>query len=161
MTSVARCRLAGPVAFVDDARVRVAAIYDIHGNLPALEAALAEIDASDVDLIVVGGDLAWGPLPRETIERLVALGPRARFIRGDADRDVLESLAAEPADSDDPTEKVSRWCAEQLSDLQREFLSSQPETLAIDVDGLGPTSSATGRRAATGTGSRWRPLRRQ
>ncbi len=119
--------------------VRVAAIYDIHGNLPALEAALAEIAASDIDLIVVGGDLAWGPLPRETIERLVALGPRARFIRGDADRDVLESLSAEPADTDDPTEKVSRWCADQLSELQREFLSSQPATLAIDVDGLGPT----------------------
>ena len=59
MTSVARCRLAGPVVFVDDARVRVAAIYDIHGNLSALEAALAEIDASDADLFVVGGDVAW------------------------------------------------------------------------------------------------------
>ncbi len=62
--------------------MRVAAIYDIHANLPALEAALSAIDDSDVDLIVVGGDIAWGPLPRETMERLLTLGESARFIRG-------------------------------------------------------------------------------
>jgi predicted phosphodiesterase len=123
---------------LEDAEVRVAAIYDIHGNLPALEAALSAIDASGADLIVVGGDIAWGPLPRETIERLLALGARARFIRGDADRDVLASLAGEP-DPDDATAMVSRWCAEQLSEEQREFLRLQEEALAIDVDGLGPT----------------------
>ena len=80
-----------------------------------------------------------GPLPREAVERLLTLGPRARFVRGDADRDVLESLANEPADTDDPTEAVSRWCAERPSDAQREFLSSHAETLTIDVEGLGPT----------------------
>jgi predicted phosphodiesterase len=123
---------------LEDADVRVAAIYDIHGNLPALEAALSAIDASGADLIVVGGDIAWGPLPRETMERLLTLGARARFIRGDADRDVLASLAAEP-DPDDATALTSRWCAEELSEEQREFLRLQAESLAIDVDGLGPT----------------------
>lgn len=118
--------------------MRVAAIYDIHGNLPALEAALCAIDDSDADLIVVGGDIAWGPLPRETMERLLTLGESARFIRGDADRDVVASLAAEP-DPDDAIAAASRWCAEELSEEQREFLTLQPETLAIDVDGLGPT----------------------
>lgn len=43
----------------------IAAIYDIHGNLPALEAVLQEIEGADPDLIVVGGDVAAGPLPRE------------------------------------------------------------------------------------------------
>jgi predicted phosphodiesterase len=133
-------QVARTALLVDDARVRVAAIYDIHGNLPALGAALAEIDGSGADLIVVGGDVAWGPLPRETVDRLVALGSRACFVRGDADRDVLESLsAAVPADPDDPTEAVSRWCAEQLSGEQREFLSTQADALVLDVDGLGPT----------------------
>jgi predicted phosphodiesterase len=118
--------------------VRVAAIYDIHGNLPALEAALSAIDDSGADLIVVGGDIAWGPLPSETMERVVALGESARFIRGDADRDIVESLAVEP-DPDDATAAASRWCAEELSEEQRAFLTRQPETLAIDIDGLGPT----------------------
>jgi predicted phosphodiesterase len=122
----------------EDPDVRVAAIYDIHGNLPALEAALSAIDDSDVDLIVVGGDIAWGPLPRETMECLLALGARARFVRGDADRDVVESLAADP-DPDDAIAVASRWCADDLSQEQRAFLKAQPETLTIDVDGLGPT----------------------
>jgi putative phosphoesterase len=106
--------------------MRVAAIYDIHGNLPALEAALAAIDEADVDLILVGGDIAWGPLPRETVERLMRLA--ARFVRGDADRDVVES-----------DDEVSRWCAEQLTEEQLDFLTAQPEALTVDVDGLGRT----------------------
>ena len=64
----------------------IAAIYDIHGNLPALEAVLEDIETAAPDLIVVGGDVAAGPLPGPTIERLRALGDRARFIRGNADR---------------------------------------------------------------------------
>jgi len=118
--------------------VRVAAIYDIHGNLPALEATLSAIEGSDADLIVVGGDIAWGPLPRETMERLLTLGESARFIRGDADRDVVDSLAAEP-DPHDAIAMASRWCAEELNEDQLEFLTLQPETLAIDLDGLGAT----------------------
>ena len=54
--------------------MRVAALYDIHGNLPALEAVLAEVEAAAPDLVVVGGDVVAGPLPGETLERLVALG---------------------------------------------------------------------------------------
>jgi Calcineurin-like phosphoesterase len=43
--------------------MRVAVLNDIHGNLPALDAVLAEVDRADVDAIVVGGDLVWGPMP--------------------------------------------------------------------------------------------------
>src|SRR5438874_10228107 len=60
--------------------VRVAALYDVHGNLPALEAVLAEVEAERVDTILVGGDVAAGPMPAETLGRLRALG--AWFIRG-------------------------------------------------------------------------------
>ena len=50
----------------------VAALYDIHGNLPALEAVLAEV--GDAATIVVGGDFSRGPMPVETVDRL--RGPR-------------------------------------------------------------------------------------
>jgi hypothetical protein len=65
-------------------RVRVAALYDIHGNLPALQAVLAGIDLLRVDTVVVGGDVATGPMPVETLE---ALREReSYFVRGNADR---------------------------------------------------------------------------
>jgi predicted phosphodiesterase len=50
--------------------LRAAALYDIHGNLPALEAVLVAVEAAGPDLIVFGGDVAAGPFPLETIERL-------------------------------------------------------------------------------------------
>ncbi|HEV2967881.1 MAG TPA: metallophosphoesterase, partial [Candidatus Dormibacteraeota bacterium] len=52
--------------------MRVAVLCDIHGNLPALQAVLAEVEKSRVDLIVFGGDVAAGPMPVETIELLAA-----------------------------------------------------------------------------------------
>jgi len=118
--------------------MRVAAVYDVHGNLPALDAALAAVDEADPDLVVFGGDLVWGPLPRETLDRILALERPARFVRGDADRDVVEAITP-ILDPDDPSGEVSHWCAEQLTDEQLRWLMAQEETLALDVDGLGPT----------------------
>jgi diadenosine tetraphosphatase ApaH/serine/threonine PP2A family protein phosphatase len=61
-----------------------ALVYDVHGNLPALEAVLG--DAGDVDLYVLGGDYAlFGGWPAETVERLRAL-PDALWIRGNGER---------------------------------------------------------------------------
>ena len=47
--------------------MRIAALYDIYGNLPALEAVLQDVQAEDVDRIVVGGDVVAGPMPIETL----------------------------------------------------------------------------------------------
>jgi putative phosphoesterase len=105
---------------------RVAALYDVHGNLPALEAVLAEVEAADIDLVVVGGDVAWGPFPGETLRRLRGLGPRARFIVGNADREVVFGA-----------DEVARWCAEQLSEEERAFLAELPLTETLPVDGVG------------------------
>ena len=107
--------------------MRVAVISDVHGNLPALEAALAAAEAARPDLIVFGGDLVWGPLPRETLERVTAV-PGAQFVRGDADRDVVEAITP-VLDPDDPTNEVSNWCRERLTREQLEFLTAQPQTL--------------------------------
>ena len=66
--------------------MRVAALYDIHGNLPALEEVLAEVEEAEPDVVVVGGDVVLGPMPNETLELLLGLGERALFVRGNCDR---------------------------------------------------------------------------
>jgi putative phosphoesterase len=109
--------------------LRVAALYDVHGNLPALEAVLDDVDA---DLILVGGDVAAGPWPSETLKRLRGLGDRARFIRGNADREVAEVGVRGLA----PPE-VMEFVRTRLSEEQVAFLGSLPLTSSIEVDGLG------------------------
>ena len=60
--------------------MRVAVIYDIHGNLPALETVLEEVRQAEVDQVVVGGDVVPGPMPRETLRRLLDLDLPTHFI---------------------------------------------------------------------------------
>src|SRR5260370_39689765 len=66
-------------------RMKIAALYDIHGNLPALNAVLDELEEVQPDLVVVGGDVVPGPMPRHTLARLIQTGDRVRFIRGNGD----------------------------------------------------------------------------
>jgi putative phosphoesterase len=88
----------------------IATLYDIHGNLPALEAVLAEIPADAT--IVVGGDVCFaGPQPAETLERLRALGDRVVWVRGNTDRDITTGAG--------------------LSDGQVAFLHALPATQQI------------------------------
>ncbi len=119
--------------------MRVAALYDIHGNLPALEAVLADVESAVPDLIVVGGDVAFGPMPCETIDRLIALGARARFVMGNTDRAVIDAFDrdARPSDTDDPRDRGAYWAAERLSQDHRDFLASFCPLLALDIDGHG------------------------
>jgi Icc-related predicted phosphoesterase len=60
----------------------VAAIYDIHGNVPALEAVLEDIREAGADRVVVGGDVVPGPMPRETLRILLDLDVPVQFIQG-------------------------------------------------------------------------------
>jgi putative phosphoesterase len=113
--------------------MRVAVLADIHGNLPALEAVLAEVDAAAPDLLVVCGDVASGPLPAESIELLRSL-PYARFVCGNADR---ELVGAFDGGKDASGSLSNNWCATQISREQRDFLASFAETVSIEVDGLG------------------------
>src|SRR5215472_5653936 len=68
----------------------VAVLSDIHGVMPALEAVLAEPDVGAADLVVLTGDLASGPQPVETLDTLRALGDRAVWVRGNADRELVQ-----------------------------------------------------------------------
>jgi putative phosphoesterase len=119
--------------------VRVAALYDIHSNLPALEAVLQAVKALDVDLILIGGDIVPGPMPRETLGRLMALDRPFRCIRGNTDREVVaafdgQDLSYLPAS----IQEITRWTAQQLDRTQRDFLANLPATAVIDIQTLGP-----------------------
>jgi predicted phosphodiesterase len=116
----------------------VAALYDIHGNLPALEAVLAAVESAGADTIVVGGDVVPGPMPREALDRLLALGPRARFIRGNTDRLVVDAFDGRPLPPLPPSvHETIAWSAARLDRHHRDFLAALPETLAVGVRGLG------------------------
>ncbi|MFF0825457.1 metallophosphoesterase family protein [Brevibacillus sp. NPDC003359] len=75
--------------------MRVAALYDIHGNLPALHATLAELEVVKPDLILIGGDMISGPMPVQTLEMLFQLDTPVQFIRGNGDREVLLTFDGE------------------------------------------------------------------
>jgi len=117
---------------------RVAALYDVHGNLPALDAALADVDAAEVDLVIFGGDLALGPMPREVLERIAELGNRARSLRGNCDRLMVEACNGRlPATLPAAVRAPITWAAEQLRQRHRDFLASLPATITIDIASLG------------------------
>ena len=99
--------------------MRVAALYDIHGNLPALEAVLAELPGFAPDMVVIGGDVAGGPQPAETLAAVEALGLPTTFIRGNAER------------APDPFESALLDAAE----LAR--MAAWPLSAPVTVDGLG------------------------
>jgi len=117
----------------------VAALYDIHGNLPALEATLVALEAAGAHEVVVGGDVVLGPMPRETLERLLDLGPRVRVIRGNCDRLVADAFDGRLATRLPPAVREAvAWTAAQLDRRHRDFLGSLPATLVVTVPGLGP-----------------------
>ncbi len=104
--------------------VRVAAISDIHGNLPALEAVLEEIDRERVDAVVVGGDTISGPWPAEVFDLLAEV--EALNVRGNADRLTLEG--GEGA--------IGTWSAARLGD-RRDAVATWPLTVELAIEGLG------------------------
>jgi len=111
--------------------VKVAALFDVHGNLPALEAVLADPRCADADVVVSGGDLVVGPYPAECLERLEALGDRVRFLRGNCDREAVET----PADGE--LGAASSWSNARLGPERAARVARWPLTAELDVAGLG------------------------
>lgn len=118
--------------------MRVAAIYDIHANLPALEAVLRDIRQADVDRVVVGGDVLPGPMPRETITCLLDLDLPVQFIQGNGDREVLAwRRGTETSIIPEQYREAMRWVAQQLHPEDEQLLDGWPQTLCTEIRGLG------------------------
>lgn len=116
--------------------MRVAALYDIHANLPALEAVLEEIRRERVDQVVVGGDVLPGPMPRESIACLRSLDLPVQFLYGNGEVAVLEQMAGrDPVGVPEPYRPIIRWTAEQVRE-HRSFLEGWPKTVCLDIPGL-------------------------
>lgn len=133
--------------------MRVAVLSDIHGNLPALEAVLLDIERQRVDRIVDLGDLCSGPLwPRETADRLISLGWPT--IRGNHERQLIETAI-------DRMEASDRYAAATMRQDQLDWMAALPATLKLDelllvhgsprsdVECLLETVTAAGMRTAT------------
>jgi predicted phosphodiesterase len=111
--------------------VRIAVLADVHGNLPALRAVLAELDDDRVDAVVVAGDVVAGPLVRESLELLAARPERTHFISGNSEREALAAYDGEPV-ADDAPGRAAAWSADALDDAWRRELGSWPISFALD-----------------------------
>ena len=117
---------------------RLAAIYDVHGNLPALEAVISDVRQSKVDAIVVGGDVLPGPMPAECLDLLFALEMPVHCISGNGERAVIEMLdGAEYAALPNTVRESIRWTGAQLNDEHLKRIRAWPPMLELSVDGVG------------------------
>ena len=123
-----------PVGCDSIAGVNVLALYDIHGNIDALEAVLADPRAQSPDLVLVGGDAVPGPFAQATLDRLAPLD--ARWIRGNGEREVAEAVDGPDPDPDDLAGVTAKITAAELG--------------ARDLEGA--------RRVTADTGARRRPV---
>lgn len=112
---------------------RVGVLADVHGNVPALQAVLSDMGRVDVDLVVFCGDLSWGPEPELTIAIARRAPARAVFVRGNADRAVVE-LARKARK---PQRLRDAWMRERHSPATVQFLAGFPFNVIVDVRGLG------------------------
>ena len=118
--------------------MKVAALYDIHGNLPALEAVLVEVRLAGVQRVIVGGDVLPGPMPSETIALLRDLDLPVQFIQGNGDREVVGWRRGHESDViPESYRETMRWVARQLHPDEETLLAGWPLTVQVKVDGLG------------------------
>ncbi|MET7396526.1 metallophosphoesterase family protein [Dactylosporangium sp. NPDC005572] len=116
--------------------MRVAVLADIHGNLPALEAVLREVEDSGVDHVVLLGDIAGGPMPAQTLDLLASLGDKAIWIHGNGERELLAGLDGEVLPG--PAGDTVAACVPLLDQRHRDLMTALPMTVTLDIDGLGP-----------------------
>jgi predicted phosphodiesterase len=129
--------------------MRVAALCDVHANLPALEAVLLDVRAAGVDLIVFGGDIVPGPMMRETFTRILNLDIPTQFVYGNGELGMLAQINAPSPDAvaywgttaghplPEPLKEVVRWSARQVLPEHARAMAGWPLTLRLAIPGLG------------------------
>jgi predicted phosphodiesterase len=150
------CRSRSPTR--NEASLRVAALYDVHGNVHALEAVLADTRDAGVDAVVLGGDDLAGPWPAETAAVIAAIELPVYRVRGNADRELVGEPGRAPAE-------LVEWVRERLDDATLAGISDRPLTATVEIDELGPVlfCHATPRndteiRTALSPDERWREV---
>lgn len=140
--------------------MRIAVLADVHGNLPALNAVLDDVDGHGVDHIVLLGDIAGGPMPAQTLDRLASLGDRAVWVHGNGERELVNAFDGKATAGS--ASKTVAACVPLLERRHRDLMADLPMTVTLDVDGLGPTlfCHATPRRddefvLVDSSGQRW------
>ena len=114
--------------------MNVLALYDIHGNIDALDAVLGDPRAADPDVVVVGGDAVPGPFAQATLDRLDALDATVRWLRGNGEREVAAAVGAPPAADDDMAARTAALSAAEIGDERARMLGEL--ALTIELDGV-------------------------
>jgi predicted phosphodiesterase len=112
--------------------MNVLALYDIHGNVDALEAVLADPRAARPDAVVVGGDAIPGPFAAATLARLEAIGVPLHRVRGNGEREVAAAVGAGPPAPDDLAARTAALSAAGLGDERARQLGGLALTVALD-----------------------------
>jgi predicted phosphodiesterase len=113
---------------------KVAVLADIHANLPALEAVLADVRAADAFVLL--GDIALGPMPQPTMDLLAELGDRAIWVHGNCEREVI--TAFDGGTLPEPNAAAAAATAALVRREDRDRLAGLPLTVTLNIDGLGP-----------------------
>jgi putative phosphoesterase len=113
--------------------VRLGLISDLHGNRLAFEAVLEDLEKAGIDRLVCLGDVAAGPEPRATIERLRDLG--CPVVVGNWDCWLVEGMPHLPGEEGPKLRDQGDWSAAQLGETEQAFLAELPPYVEVNLDG--------------------------
>lgn len=112
----------------------LAVLSDIHGNLPALEAVLAELERERVDELVCLGDVALGPQPAETVARVRSLGCAA--VMGNWDAWLIEGFPPAQGGPSGKFLEQGKWWGQRLSAKDRAFVRTFAPRIELQLGGV-------------------------